>query len=186
MRRIILAFVLIISIPAAALAWGPKGHKAVAEISLHFLGEDEHRYIDAAIWADQVRDARPTTAPWHFVDIPFSSGVFTPSRDCPMNDCIIPRITEFARRAGDRTLVKRLRVEALKFVIHFVGDIHQPLHAADDNDRGGNQVFVRIGGRTDKLHAWWDTGLVNPLGATPSDVAEALHLYQVPEIVTRG
>jgi hypothetical protein len=186
MRRIIVALILAICIPTFAFAWGPKGHKAVAEISLSFLsdkarreveallGTDHQKYIDAAIFADQIRNGRPETAPWHFVDIPRTSGVFTPSRDCKNGDCIIPKITEFAQRAANKKINKASRVEALKFVIHFVGDIHQPLHCADDNDRGGNDVFVRIGGKTDKLHAWWDTGLVNPLGSTPSDVAESV------------
>src|SRR5437868_3530857 len=64
---------------------------------------------------------------------------------------------------------------ALKFVLHFMGDVHQPLHAADHNDQGGNQVKVLFGEHraAQKLHAFWDTETVNRIGPTPNAVAKA-------------
>ena len=183
MRRITLILALILCTSTLAHAWGVKGHKTVAQISLSFLSDGAReeienllgsvdKYVEASIWADQIRFMRPETAPWHFVDLPFPSGTFDAATLCPNNDCLLPRIDEFAKRMADRSLTRGVRAEALKWVIHLVGDVHQPLHAADDNDRGGNEVFVTIAGTTDKLHSWWDTGLVADLGADPSDVAE--------------
>src|SRR5262249_26852047 len=185
MRRFVVAVLVSIFIPTACLAWGEKGHKVVATIALNYLSEnarsevedllgDTSQFVELSIWADQVRFSRPDTAPWHFVDIPFDGGAFNASRDCPNLDCVVAKIAEFTQTVGNKQLAKPVRAEALKWLIHFVGDVHQPLHSADDNDRGGNEVWVRIGGKTDRLHSLWDTGLVNQLGDTPTDIATAL------------
>lgn len=187
MRRIILALVISVLTTTMCHAWGSKGHKTVAALSLVYLtesaragvesllGGDETKYINAAVWADEIRNSRPETKPWHFVDIPRTASGYDAARDCKNGDCVVVKIDEFTRQLADRKLIKAKRVEALKFLIHFIGDIHQPLHGAeDDNDRGGNLVFVRIGGVTDNLHSWWDSQLVNKLGASPEDIAENL------------
>jgi hypothetical protein len=186
MRRFILAFILILCSADAVLAWGVKGHKVVASIALthlsdnartqveNLLGTDLQQFIEVATWADEVRFQRPQTAPWHFVDIPFDGVQYDAARDCNNNDCVVAKINEFAQIVGDKQLAKPVRAEALKWIIHFVGDVHQPLHSANDNDRGGNEVFVRITGKTDKLHTWWDTGLVDELGNSVTDVANSL------------
>jgi nuclease S1 len=186
MRRFFLTFVLVICATDVSFAWGVKGHKVVASIALihlsdnartqveNLLGADLQQFIEVATWADEVRFQRPQTAPWHFVDIPFDGGRYDIARDCNNNDCVVAKINEFVAIVGDKQVAKPVRAEALKWVIHFVGDVHQPLHAANDNDRGGNEVFVRITGRTDKLHAWWDAGLVDELGSTVADVANTL------------
>ena len=166
---------------------GSKGHKVVAALSLEYLsdvaragvqsllGPDDSNYINAPVWADQIRDDRPQTKPWHFVDIPNNAPGYDPARDCKNQNCAVARIDLFAKQLADRKAAKAKRVEALKFVIHFVGDIHQPLHGAeDDNDQGGNLVFVTVDGITDKLHSVWDTQLVNKLGSTPEEIAENL------------
>lgn len=187
MRRIILALLIAALTPGLSHAWGSKGHKVVAALSLEYLsdaartgvqsllGADDDKYINAAVWADQIRNDRPQTKPWHFVDIPNNAPGYDPARDCKNQNCAVARIDLFAKQLADRKAAKAKRVEALKFVIHFVGDIHQPLHGAeDDNDQGGNLVFVTVDGITDKLHSVWDTQLVNKLGSTPEEIAENL------------
>ena len=187
MRRIGLALAIAIVTPTLALAWGTKGHKTVAALSLEYLsdsartgvesllGADESKYINGAVWADQIRNQRPKTKPWHFVDIPRTGPGYDPARDCKNSDCVVARIDMFAKELADRKTPKAKRVEALKFIVHFVGDVHQPLHGAeDDNDQGGNLVFVKLDGITDKLHSVWDTMLVDKLGSSPSDIAENL------------
>jgi hypothetical protein len=187
MRRIGLALAIAVVIPTLAHAWGTKGHKTVAALSLEYLssparagvesllGPDESKYINAAVWADQIRNDRPETKPWHFVDIPNDKPSYDAARDCKNATCVVAKIDFFAKQLADRKLAKAKRVEALKFVIHFVGDVHQPLHGAEgDNDQGGNLVFVKLDGITDKLHSVWDTMLVNKLGTTPEEIAENL------------
>jgi hypothetical protein len=62
----------------------------------------------------------------------------------------------------DRQVSDRQRLEALKYLVHFIGDVHQPLHASDNHDRGGNEVLVFFMGRQSNLHAIWDTGIIEP------------------------
>jgi len=187
MRRIILALVIAALTPAVGHAWGSKGHKVVAALSLEYLsdgaragvtsllGADDAKYINAAVWADQIRNDRPQSKPWHFVDIPNNAPGFDPARDCKNQSCVVAKIDLFAKQLADPKAAKGKRIEALKFVIHFVGDVHQPMHGAeDDNDQGGNLVFVTVDGVTDKLHSVWDTLLVNKLGSTPEEIAENL------------
>jgi hypothetical protein len=124
--------------------------------------------VAAATWADEVRSDRPETYNWHFVDIPYGEARYDASRDCPATekgDCVIAAIARERADLADSGKTAVLRAEALKYLIHFVGDLHQPLHAIDDKDRGGNDVKVLAlraeDGRNTNLHAAWDTGLIN-------------------------
>ena len=173
--------------PAPCLAWGAKGHQIIAHIAAHDLtptarakvqdllgGEAEAAMVTASTWADEIRGKRPDTAPWHFVDIPIGSGGYNAGRDCPRDACVVAQIEHERAVLADRQLAAPVRAEALRFLIHFVGDIHQPLHASNNRDRGGNEVQVLIGGRRTNLHAVWDTDVVKPLGADAGIVAAGL------------
>ena len=91
-------------------------------------------------------------------------------------DCVVDKVEQFAAELGDPAVSETERILALKFLLHFVGDLHQPLHAADDQDQGGNKVSVLFGNRTvaEPLHAYWDTAVVERLGRDPQAVADAL------------
>jgi nuclease S1 len=122
---------------------------------------------DVSTWADQIRVQRPETAPWHYVNIPVHPAPAEPSgyvatRDCPNEACVVAKIEQFERVLADRQASERERLEALKYLIHFIGDMHQPLHASNNNDRGGNDVTVTFMGRQTNLHAVWDSGIVEP------------------------
>jgi len=112
---------------------------------------------------------RPETANWHFVDIPADADRYDAARDCrptERGDCVVAELIRLQTALAQHSQETTSREETLKFLIHFVGDIHQPLHAIDDHDRGGNDVRVnslRDGatGRATNLHAAWDTGIIN-------------------------
>jgi hypothetical protein len=146
-------------------------------------------------WPDRVRSDRPETANWHFVDIPNRPPANTGSgydaaRDCQPTrdgDCVVRAIEQFqiilARREDKSERDRQRRIEALKFIIHFVGDMHQPLHSADNNDRGGNDVkvfwfgkeFVNPEKKYDwNLHSVWDTGIVERINPKTDEFAERL------------
>jgi hypothetical protein len=97
-------------------------------------------------WADEIRDQQRDTGRWHFVDIPLTAPGYDPRRDCPDRACVVAQIENDMRILGDRRLSDGARAEALRFLIHFVADVHQPLHAEDNGDRGGNQVGSKSGG----------------------------------------
>ena len=97
-------------------------------------------------WADQVRQfGRPETAPWHFIDLPIRKDITVKDEQtyCPDNNCVVNELQINQGILGDESQPKSKRLEALKFVVHFMGDLHQPLHCADDGDRGGNDKEVR-------------------------------------------
>jgi beta-galactosidase beta subunit len=176
-----------------ALAWGPEGHRVVAMIAASELspkaragvaallgGDATAEMVRVSTWADEIRHDRPETAPWHYVNIPIGSSGYDAARDCPQEDCVVGQIERDIRIVGDRSLAKPVRVEALKFLIHFVGDVHQPLHAADNDDRGGNAVRVILNGERTNLHAVWDHDVVEALGSDPGAVARRLEQNNTP------
>jgi len=155
----------------SAFAWGPRGHRITAIIAERHLSDtaaaqvdallEGDRLVDVATWADDVRNARPETKEMHFVDIPRSAAAYDASRDCANDDCVIAAIEHFREVLGDTSNSDEDRAEALKFLVHFVGDMHQPLHCADDNDRGGNDVRVKFFGGKSNLHQVWDSRILD-------------------------
>jgi hypothetical protein len=145
-----------------------------------------------ATWADKFRDSSTArhnaTAQWHFVDIEIDAPNLTtacfgrptlpsgtPASNGPAKDCVVDKIEEFnAELLNSATSATELR-EALQFVLHFVGDIHQPLHSSDDHDAGGNDKTVTAPGlASNSLHHYWDTEFVNKLGTSESAIAQKL------------
>jgi hypothetical protein len=118
-----------------------------------------------ASWADEVRNTRRETAPWHFVDIPIDQTRFDPARDCPNDDCVVSQISRFRAILRDPAASIDNRREALQFLIHFIGDMHQPLHSSDNKDRGGNTVLIQFHDRRTNLHSLWDSGMLSRLGS---------------------
>ena len=174
-----------------AAAWGPEGHAIVAEIAearltdaaraqmVQLLSQEGHQHLDeVASWADAIRPSHPDTGPWHFVDIPLSAQGYNATRDCPGSNCVVDQIGHWAAVLGDPNATPTDRLTALKYVVHFVGDIHQPLHCATNltdypppfGDRGGNYVRLTYFHRETNLHAVWDGGIIE----------EALHVKLGP------
>lgn len=186
MRCLVAAVFLLICTPSFSLAWGELGHRTVAEIASRYLSEHSaaevedllggglHTMVEVSVWADAIRaDERPETYYWHVVEIPANGIRYDRARDCKNDDCIVEKIKDFARVLGDRSVAKRIRTEALQFLIHFVGDLHMPLHAfAPLNHPAG--AWVRIGETTDKLHYWWDDEFVDALGFDSNELGRRL------------
>lgn len=187
MRARTLMFILGLCTWGQAWAWGPEGHSIIAEIAqrrlspaatamvTHLLGKG-HSLASEASWADDIRDQRPGTYNWHFVDIPLDAKTYDARRDCrpdaARGDCVVAELDRLRNelRCAPTEVLKR---DALRFAVHFVGDIHQPLHNVGD-ERGGNdiRVMVRIHElkctrrcRTTHLrtnfHALWDETLIS-------------------------
>lgn len=181
MFRVALTILLLLA-PVPAFAWGAEGHEIIAAIALRelspmarlqtasLLGGDVMLIHDAN-WADEIRDQRPETGRWHYVDIPLGAPGFDPRRDCRSNDCVVAQIENDRRVLADAHASRQVRTEALRFLIHFVGDIHQPLHAVDNNDKGGNAVRVYMPGERTNLHRVWDAEVVEALGADADMIA---------------
>ncbi len=179
--------VLILSAPQCR-AWGPEGHRLTALVAEQYLTPETKAQItellhaqtlaDVAPWADTYREQHPETAKWHYVDIPKSADAFDRNRDCPISesdprspwrDCVTDRILYFEGRLGDASLSNDERAIALKFLVHLIGDIHQPFHALGD-DRGGNNISVNFMGSWScgnyrcNLHGIWDDSIIEAQG----------------------
>ena len=161
--------------PSPAQAWGPQGHEIVAQIALGDLTPAARNRVARLLggpammvhdsnWADEVRDQRRDTAAWHYVDIPLAAPGYDPRRDCRNQDCVVAQIENDLRVLSNPRLSDSVRAEALRFLIHFVADVHQPLHAEDHGDKGGNQVRVTIGRYRANLHRVWDSEVIDALG----------------------
>lgn len=177
----------ITSLPSRSIAFGPVGHEAIAYIAQDRLSpaalakireilDREEDLAEVANWADAIRPFQEETKPWHFIDLPIRQNVQL--RDvldfCPNNDCVIAQIQIKKGVLTDPSQPKREKVRALKFLIHFVGDLHQPLHTADDADRGGNDKLVRFRNKKMKLHAVWDGLIEKEVVEDPREFATRL------------
>ncbi len=117
------------------------------------------------------------TAPWHFVDIPVSLASPTPSdvATACANDCVLTQVNNWGTILADKTQSNALRLQALAFIVHFIGDLHQPLHSSTrGSDAGGNAEMVSIDGGTTSLHHSWDFNLVNDINSDPTMLASLL------------
>ena len=201
--------------PAPARAWGCEGHQVVAllaekHLTAHALAMTKqilaegpidpslNRFCkeggidaiaDASTWPDDIRSLRPETAPWHYVDIPLGTTRRDIETFCdPKEGCVTRAITEQLAILRSADSDSQKRAGALRFVIHFVGDLHQPLHAVTNNDQGGNCVPVaffdsvpqsrnpQTESYAPNLHGVWDTNILAKAteGKTVDQVASDL------------
>jgi hypothetical protein len=154
----------------------PAARRQVAQL----LGSDA-MLVEQSNWADEIRDQRRDTARWHFVDIPLVAPGFVPQRDCAHGDCVVAQIESDFRTLRNPRLGNMARSQALLFLIHFVADVHQPLHSEDNDDKGGNGVRVRIGRERTNLHRVWDVDVVEVSGRDPDAVAADIERAITPE-----
>jgi len=167
-RRVVaLLFVLA---PLAAQAYGPVGHliagraaepmlcqRAAGEIARLTGGED---LGEIGLWADRIRsdEAYADSAPWHYMNI--ADGEPLAAYEHPPEGDVLFAIERFSARLGDGRLGDAERAEALRFLVHFVVDLHQPLHVGLAEDRGGNTIELRFRGEPTNLHRFWDTDAI--------------------------
>jgi hypothetical protein len=174
-----LPFALALALPAQA--WGPLGHRLVARLAEPDLdpqasaqvarllqGEPDPTLAGIANWADTLRANDPDlgrrTARWHYVNIADPGCAFDAARDCPGGNCVVAALDAQTGILADPSRSDAERRQALKFVVHLVGDVHQPLHAGRGDDRGGNDYQVNVRGKGSNLHSLWDSGLLNTRG----------------------
>jgi hypothetical protein len=203
-RGFVLSGLLVMCVGTSqASAWGCDGHQAVAMIAERLLSPGALAAMkavlaaspvdpaikpfciplpldpiaDAATWADDNRTLDPTTGGWHFIDFPLAVGGKTSDykKYCPMGNCVVDAIV-----SQYHTLVTTadatLKGNALRYILHFMGDIHQPLHDISNGDRGGNCMAIAyydMVPQEDERHNWrpnlhaiWDDGTIQRLKRT--------------------
>jgi len=206
---------VVMSLPAPARAWGCKGHQVVALLAEKLLNPRAlamakkiladgpidpslSRYCkeggtdplaDASTWPDDIRSIRPEASPWHYIDIPRGTKLYDVEKFCdPKEGCVTRAINDDLAILRSADSDPRKRADALRFLIHFVGDLHQPLHAITNNDQGGNCVPVaffdilpqvrnpQAESYAPNLHGVWDTNILERAtsGKTVDQVASDL------------
>jgi S1/P1 Nuclease len=208
-------FSAIVSLPSQARAWGCEGHQVIALLAEKHLTPNAlamakkiladspidptlDRYCkegrtdplaDASTWPDDFRPLHPETAPWHYIDIPLGTTSRDVEKFCnPKEGCVTSAIRDDLAVLRSANSNPKDRADALRFLIHFVGDLHQPLHAATNNDEGGNCVPVaffdtppqlrnpQTESYAPNLHGVWDTNILEraTTGKTVDQVASEL------------
>jgi nuclease S1 len=182
-------------VPSSAFAWGPRGHRLVGMIAEKRLAQTAPEVLSRARAILRATNKRDTncepvdparsfadvagtpddfrqielalvTRDWHFVNIDIANPTYDQERDCPNGDCVVRRIERMREILRDRNRAACDHESALIYLIHFVGDMHQPFHTGfghlpnGDPDLGGNRVRVTIDGQERKLHGVWDTTLI--------------------------
>jgi hypothetical protein len=146
--------------------WFDVGHRMVARIAEARLTPhtaeavrdilDGQSLADASVWADNIKQYRHDADALHYVNIPLTATAYDSTRDCAHGKCIIAAIASDRGVLANPSASVLDRADALRFLVHFMGDLHQPLHVADNNDRGGNRRTVFLDGDSTSLHEAWD------------------------------
>ena len=208
-----LASLLLLSLPilcSPVFAWGCKGHQIVALIAEKHLSPEARQFLDTLLkenpidpqlkrycgpfpgssladsstWPDDVRNTL-NNGPWHYIDIPRGAPRAPLANYCGEAGCITQAIADQLAILKDPHADPRKRADAVRYLVHFIGDLHMPLHASTNNDEGGNCVPVRYFRRNPRErnlsfspnhHAIWDTAILerDMEGADPVEFAEFL------------
>ncbi|HVN28727.1 MAG TPA: S1/P1 nuclease [Candidatus Binataceae bacterium] len=175
-----MAALVLLFFPIRAWSWGTDGHRIVAKIAADNLSPAAQSHVAGilGVTANQVayametaavlpdsrfRDEDASTDQWHFINICLQDARSDIGRRCHEGNCVTDKIVQYSRRLKDGNFDGWSAAGDFAFLIHFVGDIHQPLHAADDADTGGNCINIDSPLRAHNLHDAWDSAIVQGL-----------------------
>lgn len=173
-------------------AWGTLGHMVVAQVAENNLTPAAKKAVskilknqtlpDVANWADSIKGQAEWahSKPWHFVDIPDGEDYSTIEHS--HDGDVVEAISDMVKVLKDPKSASIEKENALKFIVHFVGDIHQPLHVGRPDDHGGNSISVIFEGRRSNLHALWDTLMImkQPMDHIQYAASLEAHAFMAP------
>ena len=178
-------------ISLALISWGFKGHRAIATIAQKHLTSNTAYVVsaylkgesmaDVATWADENKNS--TTAPWHFLNLPLGLTheqfvKFVSESD----NNVYSAILKTEANLKDKGLTPDQKNEALKYLIHLVGDAHQPMHISRKEDKGGNSIQVRFDNKGTNLHSLWDSKLIDHEGLSEADIVKTYDIASAAQI----
>ena len=174
MLKKLITTLLFISIAPSALAWGQTGHRVTGAIAELYLTDKAKAQIEkilgpetlaeASTWPDEMRSNpeefwQKTASPYHYVSVP--EGKTYPEVGAPAQGDSVTALKRFSAILKNKNSTLEQKQLALRFIVHIVGDLHQPLHAGNGTDRGGNDVKLTFFGEDSNLHRVWDSGLID-------------------------
>lgn len=181
MKKILFGFSLVFLSVQSLFAWGPTGHRVTGEIASRYLSEKAAAVIDDLLDGDSLAlistfgddiksdEQYQKYSPWHYVNIPFGE-TYEKAKKNPEGDVI----TGIAHAIGvlkNENSTKEEKAFWLKMLVHFIGDMHQPLHVGIGDDKGGNDFQVRWFNQGTNLHRVWDTQIINSFGMSYTELA---------------
>ena len=175
---------LLLAFAAPAFAWGQTGHRVTAAIAQHYLTRHTRHALrallgsesiaEASTWPDFMRSSpdafwQTEASPFHYVTVP-AGKTYADVGPPPEGDSVTA-LRRFSATVRDTRAPAADRALALRFIVHIVGDLHQPLHAGNGTDKGANDVKVTFFGKDTNLHAVWDSGLIDQQQLSYSEYA---------------
>jgi hypothetical protein len=172
MRTRILLFVaavltMHVCAPSAG-AWARLAHRVTSKIACDVLTPEasaavqtilgQEHCADIGMWADEQQEI-PLTGPWHYVNIPITANSYDP-KYCPRGGCVVAKIEVLKQVLRDPHAGIKQKQIALKFLVHLITDLHNPMHVGDNNDKGGNLLPLRFFSEETNLHRVWDVQLI--------------------------
>ena len=169
MKKLILTLLSFCLFSSQAYAWGQNGHRIVGEIAQKHLGPNAKKEVakllggeslaQVSTWPDFIKSAPKKwgkTFSWHYVNVPKGEKMVLPKK----GNHILTAIENLSKTLRNKKAKKEQRATALKFLVHLVGDLHQPLHVGRNSDKGGNDFPVKWFGKKTNLHVVWDEKLI--------------------------
>jgi hypothetical protein len=193
-RSLPISLILCLGLALPSLAWWETGHRTIARIAAAYLKPETRTRVAqilgvkdtpasvanamaaASTWPDETKE-QTKTGEWHYIDLALRDSKKDLEKRCPGNNCITARIAIFEKQLAKRTPTGISDRDALRYLIHFVGDLAQPLHAASNADLGGNCEQIKPVGEARDLHSLWDGGIVNSLHENDVRLADNLLGY---------
>lgn len=170
----ILLLVVSLSLSTTVFGWGQTGHRVTGALAETYLNEAARKAIndiipneslaEASTYADEMRSEssefwKKTASPWHYVTV--AKGKSYPQVGAPEEGDAVTAIDKFTRTLKDKNATLADKQLALRFLVHLIGDLHQPLHNGNGTDRGGNDVKLEFFWEDSNLHRVWDSGMID-------------------------
>src|SRR5579872_835217 len=186
MKKSLLPVVFLISGTLILLSWGVIGHRTVGKIAEDHLTPNalagvrdllgDASLADVSTWADEVRGKAEyqQTGSWHYINLPLGLNydAFKNKVENMLEANVYSALAEQMRLITDKTVSREKKIDALKFVVHFVGDLHQPMHVSRAEDKGGNTIQLNYEGQGTNLHSVWDSKLIEQTGLDYQQLAQ--------------
>jgi hypothetical protein len=181
----------LVGLSVVLVSWGFKGHRAIATIAQKHLTSNTAYVISSypkgesmasiATWADENKNTK--TAPWHFLNLPLGLTYDQFVKLVTESDNnVYSAILKTEASLKDKNLTPEQKNEALKYMIHLVGDAHQPMHISRKEDKGGNMLQVRFDNKGTNLHSLWDSRLIDHEGLSEADIVKTYDIATATQI----
>jgi len=177
---------------APAWGWGRLGHRLAGRIAEDRLTPAALKAVreilapgeslaDVSTWADDYRRDHRETGPWHYVNVPITEAKYD-VKFAAQEGGVVGKVEDFRKILADPNLPRDERAKALKFLVHLVQDMHQPVHVGHRDDRGGNDLQVQFFGQGSNLHRVWDSGLLEQPKRAEGEWVRRLEGQITPEL----